>query len=58
MVLELMLRQILWWKLLGMEAEMALSQQQQLQKMWPGEKMESKACRCAELKEFCPAKLS
>lgn len=41
----------------GMKSEMALSQQQ-LQKMWPRETIESKTCRCAELREFCPAKFS
>lgn len=61
--LGFMPRQILRSKLPGMvsagrESQMALSQQQQLQKTWPGEKMESKTCRCAELKEFCLAKLS
>lgn len=51
-------RQILWSELMGMESEMALRQQQQLQKMQPGEKMEHKTCRCVELKEFCPEKFS
>jgi len=62
-VLGSMPRQTLWSKLLGMgsagtESKMAPSQQQQLQKMWPGEQMESKTHRCAELKQFCSAKLS
>lgn len=56
--LGFMPRQILWLELVRMESEMALRQQQQLQKMWPGEKMEHKTSRCAELKEFCPEKLS